>query len=49
MIIASISRHGSIVWHAQDLDYETIARVQAFAEQIARYQSTAGNNSDSNQ
>ena len=42
--IATISRHGSIIWttDAESIDLETITRVLLFAEDIAHYQSTKG-------
>ena len=41
-IIATISRHGSIIWtaDADTIDIDTITRVQMFAEDVAHYQST---------
>ena len=39
--LATISKHGSINWKIswQEIDVETMVKIQMFAESIARYQS----------
>ena len=41
MLLASISKHGSVNWKidVNNIDIETIVRIQLFAESIAHYQS----------
>lgn len=41
MLLASISKHGSVNWKVdgKNIDIETIVRIQLFAESIAHYQS----------
>lgn len=42
MLLASISKHGSVNWkiaNPDNLDIETIVKIRMFAESIAHYQS----------
>lgn len=42
--IATISRHGSVIWTTdpETIDPDTTVRILLFAEDIAHYQSTKG-------
>ena len=50
MLLASISKHGSVNWkvNGNNIDIETIVKIQLFAESIAHYQSIKENSSYEN-